>query len=159
MGLESGIRHIGSEMKFHLLLVCVAISLGPLPQSEAGVTEEQMWAAGKLIRDVCLPKYPKVSVEVADNIHNGAIPNSKDSNCYINCILEMMQAIKKGKFQVESTLKQMDIMLPDSYKEDYRKGIHLCKDSTVGLKNAPNCDPAYALLSCLKSNIKVFVFP
>ncbi|EDX16366.1 GD24882 [Drosophila simulans] len=71
MGLESGIRQIVSEMKFHLLLVCVAISLGPLPQSEAGVTEEQMWSAGKLMRDVCLPKYPKVSVEVADNIRNG----------------------------------------------------------------------------------------
>lgn len=37
MGLESGIRQIVSEMKFHLLLVCVAISLGPIPQSEAGV--------------------------------------------------------------------------------------------------------------------------
>ncbi|XP_033169969.1 general odorant-binding protein 19a [Drosophila mauritiana] len=159
MGLESGVRQIVSEMKFHLLLVCVAMSLGPLPQSEAGVTEEQMWSAGKLMRDVCLPKYPKVSVEVADNIRNGNIPNSKDTNCYINCILEMMQAIKKGKFQLEPTLKQMDIMLPDSYKDEYRKGIHLCKDSTVGLKNAPNCDPAHALLSCLKNNIKVFVFP
>ncbi|EDV46811.1 general odorant-binding protein 19a [Drosophila erecta] len=159
MVAESGIHHNVSEMKFHLLLICVAISLGPLPQSEAGVTEEQMWAAGKLMRDVCLPKYPKVTVEVADNIRNGNIPNSKDSNCYINCILEMMQAIKKGKFQLEPTLKQMDIMLPDSYKDAYRKGINLCKDSTVGLKNAPNCDPAHALLSCLKNNINVFVFP
>ncbi|XP_017052096.1 general odorant-binding protein 19a [Drosophila ficusphila] len=146
-------------MEFHLLLVCVAISLASLPKSEAGVTEEQMWAASKLIRDVCLPKYPKVSVEVADNIRNGNIPNNKDSNCYINCILEMMQAIKKGKFQLESTLKQMDIMMPDSYKDEYRKGINMCKDSTAGLKNAPNCDPAHALLSCLKNNIKVFVFP
>lgn len=62
------------------------------------VTEEQMWSAGKLMRDVCLPKYPKVSVEVADNIRNGDIPNSKDTNCYINCILEMMQAVRIKKF-------------------------------------------------------------
>ncbi|KAH8265844.1 hypothetical protein KR038_005187, partial [Drosophila bunnanda] len=123
------------------------------------VTEEQMRSAGKLIRDVCLPKYPKVTVEVADAIQMGNIPYGKDSNCYINCILEMMQSIKKGKFQLDATLKQMEIMLPDSYKDEYRQGIHLCKDSTVGLKNAPNCDPAQALLSCLKSNIKVFVFP
>ncbi|KAH8421444.1 hypothetical protein KR009_007899, partial [Drosophila setifemur] len=123
------------------------------------VTEEQMRSAGKLMRDVCLPKYPKVTLEVADGIQKGDIPNSKDSNCYINCILEMMQAIKKGKFQLDATLKQMDLMLPDNYKEEYRRGINLCKDATVGLKNAPNCDPAHALLSCLKGNIKVFLFP
>ncbi|KAH8343393.1 hypothetical protein KR059_009981, partial [Drosophila kikkawai] len=123
------------------------------------VTYEQMRSASKLIRDVCLPKYPKVTEEVADAIQVGNIPYSKDSNCYINCILEMMQSIKKGKFQLDATIKQMEIMLPDSYKEDYRRGIQLCKDSTVGLKNAPNCDPAHALLSCLKSNIKDFVFP
>jgi len=52
-----------------------------------------MWSAGNLMRDVCLPKYPKVSKEIADNIRNGNIPNSKDSNCYINCILEMMQSV------------------------------------------------------------------
>ncbi|XP_001355623.3 general odorant-binding protein 19a [Drosophila pseudoobscura] len=145
-------------MKLDLLLIIVAVGIS-LPGSEAGVTEEQMWSAGKLMRDVCLPKYPKVTVEVADGIRNGQIPNNKDSNCYINCVLEMMQAIKKGKFQVESSLKQLDVLLPDSYKPEYRQGINNCKDATVGLKNAPNCDPAHALLSCLKSNIKVFVFP
>ncbi|KAH8260751.1 hypothetical protein KR026_003473, partial [Drosophila bipectinata] len=123
------------------------------------VTEEQMRSAGKLMRDVCLPKFPKITQEVADGIQNGNIPNSKDTNCYINCILEMMQAIKKGKFQLEQTLKQMDIMLPDNYKDEYKKGIQLCKDATVGLKNAPNCDPAHALLTCLKNNISVFLFP
>jgi len=32
-----GFHSIVSEMKFHLLLIGVAISLGPLPGSEAGV--------------------------------------------------------------------------------------------------------------------------
>ncbi|KAH8295917.1 hypothetical protein KR018_000695, partial [Drosophila ironensis] len=123
------------------------------------VTEEQMRSAGKLMRDVCLPKFPKVSVEVADGITKGNLPNTKDANCYINCILEMMQAIKKGKFQLDQTLKQLDIMLPDHYKDEYKQGIHKCKDATVGLKNAPNCDPAHALLSCLKENISIFLFP
>lgn len=54
-----------------------------------------MWSAGKLMRDVCLPKFPKVTAEVADAIKVGNIPNSKDSNCYINCILEMMQSVRK----------------------------------------------------------------
>jgi len=58
-----------------------------------------MWSAGNLMRDVCLPKYPKVSKEIADNIRNGNIPNSKDSNCYINCILEMMQSVSTDTHQ------------------------------------------------------------
>ncbi|XP_017029000.1 general odorant-binding protein 19a [Drosophila kikkawai] len=145
-------------MKLNSLLLLATCAL-LVDVSQAGVTYEQMRSASKLIRDVCLPKYPKVTEEVADAIQVGNIPYSKDSNCYINCILEMMQSIKKGKFQLDATIKQMEIMLPDSYKEDYRRGIQLCKDSTVGLKNAPNCDPAHALLSCLKSNIKDFVFP
>lgn len=54
-----------------------------------------MWSAGKLMRDVCLPKFPKVSVATADEIHNGNIPDDKDSKCYINCIMEMMQTVSR----------------------------------------------------------------
>lgn len=59
-------------------------------------TEEQMWAAGKLMRDVCLPKFPKVSVATADEIHNGNLPDDKDSKCYMNCIMEMMQTVSRN---------------------------------------------------------------
>ncbi|KAH8415318.1 hypothetical protein KR222_003246, partial [Zaprionus bogoriensis] len=120
-------------------------------------TEEQMWSAGKLMRDVCLPKFPKVSVAMADNIHNGILPDDKDSKCYMNCIMEMMQTIKKGKFQLESSLKQVELLMPDSYKPSYRQGLNDCKDAATGIKN--NCDAAYALLSCFRSKIDIFVFP
>ncbi|XP_034477906.1 general odorant-binding protein 19a [Drosophila innubila] len=138
------------------LLICNLLLLG-LPLCWAGATEEQMWAAGKLMRDVCLPKFSKVSVEVADSIHNGNIPDDKDSKCYINCILEMMQTIKKGKFQLESALKQVELLLPDKYKPSYLKGLDQCKDATSGIKN--NCDAGHALLTCLRSKINVFIFP
>lgn len=55
-----------------------------------------MWSAGKLMRDVCLPKFPKVSVATADEIHNGNIPDDKDAKCYINCIMEMMQTVSRS---------------------------------------------------------------
>lgn len=116
-----------------------------------------MWAAGKLMRDICQPKFSKVTVAIADSIHNGEIPDDKDSKCYINCILEMMQTIKKGKFQLESSLKQVELLLPDQYKPSYLKGLDQCKDSTNGIKN--NCDAGHALLTCLRSKIDVFVFP
>ena len=56
-------------------------------------TEDQMFAAGGLMRDVCLPKFPKVTKEIADGIREGNLPNEKDPKCYVNCILEMMQTV------------------------------------------------------------------
>lgn len=56
-----------------------------------------MWAAGKLMRDVCHPKFPKVTMATADEIHNGNLPDDKDSKCYMNCIMEMMQTVSKRK--------------------------------------------------------------
>ncbi|XP_055903463.1 general odorant-binding protein 19a [Eupeodes corollae] len=125
--------------------------------SMAGATEDQMMSAGKLMRDVCLPKFSKVSPEVADNIGKGIMPDEKDVKCYINCILEMMQTIKKGKFLYESSLKQVDILMPDHYKEEYFNGLAQCKDAANGIKN--NCDSAYALLKCLHAAIPRFMFP
>ncbi|KAM8719728.1 hypothetical protein ACLKA7_005882 [Drosophila subpalustris] len=146
-------------MRYDLRLLSIAsLLLFGLPLSWAAATEEQMWAAGKLMRDVCLPKFSKtVTVEIADSIHNGNIPDDKDAKCYINCILEMMQTIKKGKFQLDSALKQVDMLLPDKFKPSYLKGLDQCKDATTGIKN--NCDAGHALLTCLKSNIDVFIFP
>lgn len=56
-------------------------------------TEDQMWAAGKLMRDVCLPKFPKITAEIADGIQKGNLPDDKDAKCYINCVMEMMQSV------------------------------------------------------------------
>lgn len=53
-----------------------------------------MWAAGGLMRDVCFPKFPKVTKEIADGIRAGNLPNDKDAKCYVNCILEMMQTVR-----------------------------------------------------------------
>uniref|UniRef100_A0A1A9WX30 Uncharacterized protein n=1 Tax=Glossina brevipalpis TaxID=37001 RepID=A0A1A9WX30_9MUSC len=122
-----------------------------------GATEEQMKSAANLMRDVCLPKFPKVNKDMADQIRQGNIPDNKDAKCYINCVMEMMQTMKKGKFLYEGALKQVDLLMPDSYKDEYRPGLAKCKDSANGIKN--NCDAAYAVLSCLRGEITQFVFP
>ncbi|XP_069965946.1 general odorant-binding protein 19a-like [Bactrocera oleae] len=125
----------------------------------AGITEEQMWATAKLMRDVCLPRFPKISIELANQLRDGNIPdNNKDVKCYINCVLEMMQTMKKGKFLYEASLKQVDLVLPDSYKDDYRAGLLKCKDASVGIKK-DNCEAAYTILKCLRGEIKQFIFP
>nr|ALS40418.1 general odorant binding protein 19a [Zeugodacus tau] len=142
--------------RFVLVAVFIALVLRS-DQVFGGATEEQMMAAGKLMRDVCLPKFNKITPEVADGIKEGNVPDTKDVKCYINCVMEMMQTMKKGKFLYESSLKQVDLLMPDSYKDEYRNGLGKCKDAAVGIKN--NCDASYALLICMRDNISKFVFP
>lgn len=68
-----------------------------------------------------------------------------------------LKQIKKGKFQLESSLKQVELLMPDQYKATYIRGMTECKDAAVGIKN--NCDAAHALITCLRSTIDIFLFP
>lgn len=54
-----------------------------------------MWAAGKLMRDVCQPKFPKITPDIADSIQKGNLPDDKEAKCYINCVMEMMQTVSR----------------------------------------------------------------
>ncbi|XP_053951183.1 general odorant-binding protein 19a-like [Anastrepha ludens] len=145
------------KLIFCILITVFIILVLQVTRISGGATEEQMIAAGKLMRDVCLPKFSKVSTEVADGIKLGNVPDTKDVKCYINCVMEMMQTMKKGKFLLESSLKQVDLLMPDDYKDEYRNGLTNCKDAANGIKN--NCDASYALLICMRDQIKKFMFP
>ncbi|KAM7349655.1 general odorant-binding protein 19a-like [Cochliomyia hominivorax] len=145
-------------LKVHtIILMGVLMCLSKVTEVFGGATEEQMMAAGNLMRDVCLPKFPKLTKEVADGIREGNLPNEKDAKCYVNCIFEMMQTMKKGKFSYEGSLKQVDILMPDHFKDEYRAGLATCKDAASGIKN--NCDASYAMFTCLRKEITRFVFP
>ncbi|XP_054728757.1 general odorant-binding protein 19a [Anastrepha obliqua] len=145
------------KLIFCILITVFIILVLQVTRISGGATEEQMIAAGKLMRDVCLPKFSKVSTEVADGIKLGNVPDTKDVKCYINCVMEMMQTMKKGKFLLESSLKQVDLLMPDDYKDEYRNGLTNCKDAANGIKN--NCDASYVLLICMRDQIKKFMFP
>jgi hypothetical protein len=36
--------------------------------------------------------------------------------CYINCMLEMMQIMKKGKMNFQAAIKQVDALIPSDLK-------------------------------------------
>lgn len=65
--------------------------------------------------------------------------------------------MKKGKFLYEGSLKQVDILMPDHFKDEYRAGLAKCKNAANGIKNS--CDASYAMFTCLRSEITRFVFP
>lgn len=64
--------------------------------------------------------------------------------------------MKKNKVTYESAIKQFDALLPDDYKEPYKKGLTICKDATGGVKSAP--EAAYNVLKCFYANNPKFTF-
>ncbi|CAD7087116.1 unnamed protein product [Hermetia illucens] len=115
-----------------------------------------MKKSAQMLRDVCQPKF-KISDEVANGIKDGIVPDEQNVKCYINCVLEMMNSIKKGKLNYEASVKQIDLLLPDRLKDSFKAGLAACRNSIDGIRN--HCEAATVLLKCLKANIPEFFFP
>lgn len=64
--------------------------------------------------------------------------------------------MRKSKINIDATMKQFDILLPDEMKEEYKIALTACKDSTNGEKNA--CEAAYKLVTCFADNNPKFTF-
>uniref|UniRef100_A0A182FQ66 Uncharacterized protein n=2 Tax=Anopheles albimanus TaxID=7167 RepID=A0A182FQ66_ANOAL len=107
-----------------------------------------------MMRSVCIGKH-KANVDLVAGLGNGQFVDVKELKCYANCVLEMMQAMKKGKVNADSAIKQIELLMPTDIAEPTITAFDLCRDSANGIKN--HCDAAYALLQCLhKSNPKYF---
>ncbi|XP_055606329.1 general odorant-binding protein 72-like isoform X2 [Uranotaenia lowii] len=115
-----------------------------------------MEKTAKMFRQVCQPKH-KMSDAILEAAKDGIFPQTKEFKCYVNCLFDMMQATRKGKVNYEKSLKQIDQLLPDYMKNDYRKGLDICKDSAQGIKD--HCESAYAYLICFYNNNPHFMFP
>lgn len=72
---------------------------------------------------------------------------------YIHVIYLKM---RKSKVNVEASLKQFDMLLPDNIREDWKSALTTCKDATGGEKNA--CEAAYKLVLCFAENNPSFRF-
>lgn len=60
----------------------------------AKITMEQMQQASDPIRLVCIQK-SKVTEDVLLNMRAGKLDDIKELKCYVNCVLEMMQVVRK----------------------------------------------------------------
>lgn len=64
--------------------------------------------------------------------------------------------MRKSKVNFDAAMKQFDLLLPDSMRDDYKEALTKCKDSTGGEKNA--CEAAYKLVVCFSENNPKFTF-
>uniref|UniRef100_A0A1Q3FRX7 Putative odorant-binding protein 12 n=1 Tax=Culex tarsalis TaxID=7177 RepID=A0A1Q3FRX7_CULTA len=138
------------------LLLTVLIWYARFSGHDCGVTKEQMEKTARMFRNVCQPKH-KMSDDVLDEAKKGVFPDNKNFKCYVSCLLDMMQATKRGKISYEKSLKQIDTLLPDDMKPDFRNGLEACKDAAQGVKD--HCESAYVLLNCFYKNNPKFIFP
>ncbi|XP_053676284.1 general odorant-binding protein 72-like [Anopheles nili] len=128
---------------------------GPVPL-EGKATVEQMLKSGEMIRSVCLGK-AKVSEDLVNGLRDSQFVDVKELKCYVNCVMEMMQTMKKGKLNYEASMKQIDTIMPDELAEPMRRALDICRNASDGIKN--NCDSAYAMLQCISKNNPKFIFP
>lgn len=64
--------------------------------------------------------------------------------------------MRKSKINYEAAIKQFDLLLPDSMKEEYKNAMTICKDSTDGEKNA--CEAAHKMIVCFANSNPKFTF-
>uniref|UniRef100_A0A1Q3FQN6 Putative odorant-binding protein 56a n=1 Tax=Culex tarsalis TaxID=7177 RepID=A0A1Q3FQN6_CULTA len=139
-----------------VLAVLCWIAVWSLSEVHGKATVEQMMKTGEMIRNVCIGKV-KANEELVNQLRESKFPDAKEVKCYVNCVLEMMQAMKKGKLNYDAMLKQIDTIMPDELAEPMRNAVNICQNSADGIKN--NCDAAYAVAQCISKNNPKFVFP
>ncbi|XP_055678210.1 general odorant-binding protein 72-like [Lutzomyia longipalpis] len=137
-------------------LVAIFVIICGVQYANAGVSVEEMKKAGMLVRSICQPKF-NIPDDQADGYAKGIFPDDKNSKCYVNCVFENMQSMKRGKFQFEATKKQVELLLEGELRDANIKAFEACKSCTDGIKD--HCEAGFSLLLCLHKNTKLFVFP
>ncbi|XP_065174205.1 general odorant-binding protein 72-like [Atheta coriaria] len=113
---------------------------------ECNITEKQMKAAGKLIKNNCQPK-SKATEEEITNMQKGIFSDSKSTKCYVLCTLTNMRVVKKtGEADWESAYSQA-MTLPDSRVTPTIKSLDNCKAKLEF--NDDKCDNAWRLGKCI----------
>uniref|UniRef100_A0A182Y8Y9 Uncharacterized protein n=1 Tax=Anopheles stephensi TaxID=30069 RepID=A0A182Y8Y9_ANOST len=81
-----------------------------------------------MMRTVCIGKH-KASEDLVDGLGRGEFVEQQELKCYANCVLEMMQAMKKGKVVADSAIKQIELLIPPEIAGPTMKAFDGCRDS------------------------------
>ncbi|XP_058463907.1 general odorant-binding protein 72-like [Malaya genurostris] len=145
-----------------LILLCWIVTLASVDLRRGGLgvdgkaTMEQMLKTGEMMRNVCLGK-TKANEDQVNGLRESKFPDVKELKCYVNCIMEMMQTIRKGKLNYDATIKQIETIMPDELAEPMRVALDICRDSGDGIKN--HCDASYSIMQCISKNNPKFIVP
>ncbi|XP_063921777.1 general odorant-binding protein 72-like [Zophobas morio] len=131
-------------MKVLLLLVFATLSF---QYGDSAMSEAQMKAALKLVRNVCQPKF-KTTNEQIDAMHNGDWGMEKNAKCYLWCILNMHKLIsKENTFEWETGVATLTAQAPESLRPTAVASIQNCKDAVK--TPSDKCLAAYEIAHCI----------
>ncbi|KAL3268142.1 hypothetical protein HHI36_007270 [Cryptolaemus montrouzieri] len=132
-------------MKIEATLIICAYFLHPYV--EGAMTDAQMKATVKLLRNVCQPKN-KATNEQIDAMHKGDWNQDKNGMCYMHCILSNYKLLtKENKFDWEGALATLEAIAPDSIKATAVHAVHSCKDAVK--TTSDKCIAAHELAHCI----------
>lgn len=116
---------------------------------------EQLAQTTTMMRQSCQPKTKATDVDIV-NIRDKIFAENKEIKCFVHCVLEMMQVMKKGKLQQEAAIRSLRSLAPDEVVEDQIEALIACNKAATGIKD--NCEAAYAFVKCQAEKAKRFMF-
>nr|AXO78386.1 odorant binding protein 8 [Xylotrechus quadripes] len=113
----------------------------------SALTEKQMNATKKLIRNTCLNK-AKPSSDQVDGLQKGNFVDDKNLQCYTYCVLNTYKLIRKdNSFDWEGGVAALEANAPTNIAGPGAKTIVNCKDA---VKTATDkCMAAYEIARCI----------
>ncbi|CAH1974056.1 unnamed protein product [Acanthoscelides obtectus] len=109
-------------MKRWVLLWCL---LCVTHLANAAISEKQMKATMKLLRNTCINKF-KIPIEDVDAMHTG---DFSKGGCYVMCILETYKLLKGNVYDWENAVTTIRANAPPSVAEDAVAAVVACKDA------------------------------
>ncbi|XP_044271166.1 general odorant-binding protein 72-like [Tribolium madens] len=139
---------------FAYLCLCLIF----LEFTEATLSEAQLKAMVKLVRNMCQPK-SKATTEDIEKMHQGNWNIDYTAMCYMHCVLNSNQLITKGNvFHLDNALIWVEKNLPNPLKDASLEAANLCKDAAKTLND--KCVAAYEISKCLyESNPEMYFLP
>ncbi|XP_050298251.1 general odorant-binding protein 72-like [Anthonomus grandis grandis] len=125
-----------------LFLIVLAVRCG-----DAAMTEKQMKAAVRLIKNACVPK-SKVTEEQIEAMQHGNFDLEKSAMCYVHCVLNYYKLqLPDNSFDWETGIKIIETQAPSSIASFAIDAMKACKDAvkTPGEK----CKAAMEIARCI----------
>ncbi|CAH0557649.1 unnamed protein product [Brassicogethes aeneus] len=121
------------------------------------MTEQQLKATSKMVRNVCQPK-SKATNEAVDGMHEGIWDIDQNAMCYLHCCINYMKLMNKDNtFNLETAQMQLKT-LPEERKAPTAACMEQCKDSIKTFED--KCQAAYELAKCMYDcNPKEYLIP
>nr|AQY18974.1 odorant-binding protein [Galeruca daurica] len=143
-----------SSMKYIFLSLCLFFIYENV---QTLMTEKQIAATKKLIRNTCINKQG-VAPEKVDGMYKGEFDFSdKNSMCYVHCVLTTYKLIKKDNtFDWEEGISVMQLNAPPSIATPVIETIKNCKNAVKTTNH--KCTAALEIAKCLYDDDPVHYF-